>query len=123
MANLTDSALHRLLANPRDSRPGLLDNKSRLKMLRKLSLQNTEITDVSMRYITQYLPHLSSLLLSGCWKLSDTGLAQLGVTEFSVVESLTQLDISSCRALTDNGLSHLYKYESVIERSWARYTN
>ena len=53
MANLTDSALHRLLASPRDSRPGLLDNKSRLKMLKKLSLQNTEITDVSMRYITQ----------------------------------------------------------------------
>ena len=121
MANLTDSALHRLLANPRDSRPGLLDNKSRLKMLRKLSLQNTEITDVSVRYITQYLPHLSSLNLSGCWKLSDTGLAQLGVTEFSVVESLTQLDISSCRALTDNGLSHLYKYDSLSERSRAQY--
>ena len=69
MANLTDSALHRLLASPRDSRPGLLDNKSRLKMLKKLSLQNTEITDVSMRYITQYLPHLASLNLSGCWKV------------------------------------------------------
>ena len=86
-------------------------------MLRKLGLQNTEITDVSMRYITQYLPHLSSLNLSGCWKLSDTGLAQLGVTEFSAVETLTHLDISSCRALTDNGLSHLYKYESLIKRT------
>ena len=109
MANLTDSALHRLLASPRDSRPGLLDNKSRLKMLKRLSLQNTEITDVSMRYVTQYLPHLSSLTLSGCWKLSDTGLAQLGVTEFSTVESLTSLDIASCRALTDTGLAHLQK--------------
>ena len=109
MANLTDSALHRLLGSPRDSRPGLLDNKTRLKMLRKLSLENTEITDVSMRYITQYLPHLSTLAVSGCWKLSDTGLAQLGVAEFSTMETLTSLDISSCRALTDNGLAHLYK--------------
>ena len=109
VANLTDSALHRLLGSPRDSRPGLMDNKTRLKMLRKLSLENTEITDVSMRYITQYLPHLSSLTVSGCWKLSDTGLAQLGVTEFSTVETLLTLDISSCRALTDQGLAHLYK--------------
>ena len=71
VANLTDSALHKLLTTPRDSRPGLLDKKSRLKMLKKLSVRNTEITDVSMRYITQYLPQLSQLSTAGCWKLSE----------------------------------------------------
>ena len=43
-------------------------------MLRKLSLRNTEVTDVSMRYITQHLPQLTSLAVSGCWKLTDAGM-------------------------------------------------
>ena len=109
MSNLTDSALHKLLTTPRDSRPGLLDKKSRLKMLKKLSVRNTEITDVSMRYITQYLPQLSQLSVASCWKLSDAGLAQLGAQDSSTSESLTLLDISNCRQITDNGLPHLYK--------------
>ena len=37
---------------------GLMDKKSRLKQLRKLSLKNTEVSDVSLRYITQYLPQV-----------------------------------------------------------------
>ena len=84
-------------------------------MLKKLSLQNTEITDVSMRYITQYLPHLASLTLAGCWKLSDTGLAQLGVTEFSAVETLTSLDISS--AYDGASFSHLIDSLNTVPTS------
>ena len=106
VSNLTDSALHKLLSTPRDTRPGLLDKKSRLKMLRKLSVRNTEITDVSMRYITQYLPQLSQLSTAGCWKLSDAGLAQLA----DAADTLSWLDISFCRAISDAGLTHLYKY-------------
>ena len=37
-----------------------MDKKSRLKQLRKLSLKNTEVSDVSLRYITQYLPQVNS---------------------------------------------------------------
>ena len=110
VANLTDSALHKLLTTPRDSRPGLLDKKSRLKMLKKLSVRNTEITDVSMRYITQYLPQLSQLSTAGCWKLSDAGLAQLA----DAADTLSWLDISFCRAITDAGLTHLYKYIIIL---------
>ena len=82
-----------------------MDKKSRLKQLRKLSLKNTEVSDVSLRYITQYLPQvnlydlvptsfmktmfsklyitciffyqLSYLAVSGCWKLTDGGMAML----------------------------------------------
>jgi hypothetical protein len=35
-----------------------MDKKSRLKNLKKLWLNGTEITDVSLRYITQYLPQV-----------------------------------------------------------------
>ena len=113
VSNLTDSALHKLLSAPRDSRPGLLDKKSRLKMLKKLSVRNTEITDVSMRYVTQYLPQLTQLSVAGCWKLTDAGLAQLGSAEQGAVETLSFLDISYCRAVTDNGLGHLAKMSNL----------
>jgi hypothetical protein len=53
---LNDAALHKLLTTPRDSRSGLLDKNSRLKNLKKLSLKNTDVSDISLRYITQYLP-------------------------------------------------------------------
>merc|ERR1712059_13403 len=109
VANLTDAGLHKLLTTPRDSRPGLLDKKSRLKNLKQLSLKNTEISDVSLRYITQYLPQLVYLNVSGCWKLSDAGLAQLGMAESPTCENLTFLDISYCRAVSDTGLVHLHR--------------
>jgi hypothetical protein len=38
---------------------GLLDKKSRLKLLTRLNLTGTEISDVSLRYITQYLSQVS----------------------------------------------------------------
>jgi len=109
VANLNDTALHKLLTTPRDSRPGLLDKKSRLKNLKKLSLKNTEISDISLRYITQYLPQLTYLAVSGCWKLSDAGLAQLGMAESPTIENLAALDLSYCRSVTDAGLIHLHR--------------
>merc|ERR1711976_701658 len=91
-------------------------------MLRKLSLRNTEVTDVTMRYITQHLPQLTSLTVSGCWKLTDAGLAQLGASEFSAAETLTSLDISYGRGITDAGISHLHKVKNLT-RLDASHTN
>jgi len=107
VTSLTDSALHKLLTNPRDSRPGLLDKKSRLKNLKRLILNGTEISDVSMRYITQYLPQLATLSVSGCWKITDAGLAQLGAQETTTTDTLTSLDLSSCREISNSGMTHL----------------
>ena len=104
VANLSDAALHKLLTTPRDSRPGLLDKKSRLKNLQKLSVSSTEVGDISLRYLTQYLPQLSTLAVSGCWKLTDAGLAMLGQMEDS---KLCSLDMTNCRGLTDAGLDKL----------------
>jgi F-box/leucine-rich repeat protein 10/11 len=67
---LNDAALHKLLTTPRDSRPGLLDKKSRLKNLKKLSLKNTEVSDISLRYIPQYLPQLTCLAAGSCLMLA-----------------------------------------------------
>ncbi len=83
---------------------GLLDKKSRLKFLRKLDLSGTQISDVSLRYVAQYLAQLLDLKVSKCWKISDAGLAQL-----APLEHLATLDLSGCKMITNQGLLHLAK--------------
>ncbi len=134
VTNFNDTALYKLLSSPKDSRPGkelayyklrsylhdtinfylgLLDKKSRLKMLRILNLSGTEISDVGLRYVTQYLVQLESLSVAGCWKVSDAGLAQLSMNEARTVETLRRLDLSNCKGVTDAGLVHLIRCRSL----------
>lgn len=86
---------------------GLLDKKSRLKLLKSLDLSGTEVSDVGLRYIAQYLSQLTELKLAKCWKVSDAGLAQL-----ASLETLTHLDISGCKMISN--LQHLSKCRSII---------
>ncbi len=114
VSNLNDNALFRLLSSPKDSRPGLLDKKSRLKLLKRLSLAGTEISDVGMRYVTQFLAHLTDLSVSGCWKVTDAGLAQLSAGDAKAAETLTRLDVSGCKPVTNAGLAHLAKCKAIV---------
>ena len=87
----------------------MFDKKSRLKLLRSLDLSHTEVTDVGLRYIAQYLSQLSDLKLTKCWKVTDAGLAQL-----SSLENLTKLDLSSCKMVSNQGLIHINKCKNII---------
>jgi hypothetical protein len=78
-------------------------------MLKRLDLSGTEVSDVSLRYIAQYLSQMSDLKLSKCWKVTDAGLAQL-----TTVESLTSLDLSQCKSITNQGLQHLTKCTAIV---------
>lgn len=93
---------------------GLLDKKSRLKLLKKLCLSGTEISDISLRYITQYLPHLKCLKISGCYKISNDGIAQLSLPDAKLSETLTTLDISGCKQVNNHGLQNLGKCKNLI---------
>merc|ERR1712240_532486 len=77
------------------------NKKSNLVGLRSLNLTGTEITDVSLRYIAQFLPSLNRLILASCSKLTDAGLVQLGDASLSLASTLVALDISSCSAVTE----------------------
>ncbi len=91
-----------------------MDKKSRQKGLVSLFLNGTEISDVGLRYVTQFLSQLRTLEVSGCWKLSDAGLAQLASAEGKTAETLVELDFSGCKAITNAGLQHLLKYEACL---------
>ncbi len=72
-----------------------------MKLLTKLTLTGTEISDISLRYLTQYLSQLSVLNISRCWKLTDAGLAMLAGPESKTVETLTSINMSGCQAISN----------------------
>jgi len=108
VTGFSDGALYKILSAPRDSRPGLLDKKSRLKYLKSLDLSGTEVSDVGLRYVGQYLSQLNHLKLSRCWKVTDAGLAQL-----TSLENLSSLDLSNCKLISNQGLQHLSKCKEI----------
>lgn len=114
VSGLNDGALREILGPNNDARRGLTDEKTRLRNLKVLKLAGTEITDVSMRYITQYLPQVINLDVSSCQRITDAGIAQLSTRPAATVHNLISLDLSHCKLLTELTLDHLTRCENLI---------
>jgi len=104
VTNINDSSISALV-RPRENK------RSTLSSLRHLDLSYTDISDISLRYLAQYLPCLSSLNLRSCSKITDAGLVQLGDPSLPLCSTLTSLNLSSCSSLT--GLTHLARCSSL----------
>lgn len=113
ITGLNDASLRDLLSPPPDSRPGLVDTKSRLRHLQILKLAGCDLSDVSLRYVVQNLPNLSSLDMSSCPRLTDAGVAQLGTHPASTINTLVSLDLAGCRLLTETSLEYLSRCNSL----------
>lgn len=113
VTGLNDASLRDLLSLPPDSRPGLVDTKSRLRHLRTLKLAGCDLSDVSLRYVVQNLPQLTCLDVSSCPRLTDAGVAQLATPPASTVSTLTTLDLAGCRLLTETSLEYLSRCNSL----------
>lgn len=114
ISGLNDGAMREILGPNNDSRRGLTDEKSRLRNLKSLKLAGTEITDVALRYVTQYLPAITHLDVSSCQRITDAGIAQLSTKPASTVQTLTSLDLSHCKLITELSLDHLARCENLI---------
>lgn len=104
VSGLNDSSLRDILSPPPDSRPGLTDSSSKLKNLKVLDLTGTEISDIALRYVAQYIPQVSKLILQRCLRITDAGVAQL-----TPINTLHDLDLSHCKLVTESSLDHLTK--------------
>ncbi|XP_046682822.1 jmjC domain-containing histone demethylation protein 1 isoform X2 [Homalodisca vitripennis] len=113
VTGLNDASLRDLLSPPPDSRPGLVDTKSRLRHLHTLKLAGCDLSDVSLRYVVQNLPNLSTLDMSSCPRLTDAGVAQLATHPASTIFTLTCLDLAGCRLLTETSLEYLSRCHSL----------
>ncbi|KAL9889603.1 lysine demethylase 2 [Glossina fuscipes fuscipes] len=110
---LNDAAIRDVLSPPKDSRPGLTDSKTRLRDLKTLKIAGTDISDVALRYVTQFLPHLIHLDVSSCQRITDAGVAQIG-TSSTAIANLVELNLSACRLVSELSLEHLAKCEQLI---------
>jgi len=106
VTNINDSSISALV-RPRENK------RSPLSSLKHLDLSRTDISDISLRYLAQYLPCLSSLNLSNCSKLTDAGLVQLGDPNLPLCSTLTSLTISYCKTVTD--LTHLARCTNLAQ--------
>ncbi|XP_025836100.1 jmjC domain-containing histone demethylation protein 1 isoform X2 [Agrilus planipennis] len=113
VSGFNDVSLREILGPNNDSRHGLRDEKTRFRNLKTLKLAGTEITDVAMRYVTQYLPNLAHLSLSCCPRISDAGIAQLSTKPANTVMNLITLDLSNTKLVTELSLEHLSKCENL----------
>lgn len=114
ISDFNDSALRDILGPNNDSRTGLPSAKIRFRNLKDLKLAGTDITDIAMRYVTQYLPNLQHLSLGMCPRISDAGIAQLSTKPANTVTNLITLDLSHSKLVTENSLEHLSKCEKLI---------
>lgn len=113
VSDFSDSALREILGPNNDSRRGLTDEKVRFRNLRTLRLAGTDVTDIAMRYITQFLPNLQHLSLSLCPRITDAGIAQLTTKPANTVATLLSLDLSGAKLVTELSLEHLAKCENL----------
>lgn len=114
VSGLNDASLRDILSPPPDSRPGLVDTKSRLRNLRTLRLAGCDLTDVALRYVTQHLPRLAELDISDCQRVSDAGVAQLATPPAATINLLHSLNLSGCRLITDASLEHLARCDALV---------
>ncbi|XP_071057273.1 jmjC domain-containing histone demethylation protein 1 isoform X2 [Onthophagus taurus] len=113
ISGFNDAALREILGPNNDSRRGLTDEKIRFRNLKSLNLAGTDITDIAMRYVTQYLPNLQMLSLSCCPRISDAGIAQLSTKPAPTVNNLVSLDLSRSKLVTEVSLEQLAKCKSL----------
>lgn len=113
ISDFNDSALREILGPNNDSRRGLADDKYRFRNLISLKLAGTDISDIALRYITQYLPCLKELSLAFCSRVSDAGIAQLTTKPSNTVTNLTTLDLSHSKLVTEVSLDHLSRCENL----------
>lgn len=114
ITEFNDAALREILAPNNDSRRGLADEKIRFRNLKTLKLAGTDVSDIAMRYITQFLPNLQHLSLSLCPRITDAGIAQLTTKPANTIQTLISLDLSGTKLITELALEHLTKCENLM---------
>ncbi|CAH1118335.1 unnamed protein product [Phaedon cochleariae] len=113
ISEFNDSALRDIIGPNNDSRTGLSAEKNRFRNLKTLRIAGTDVTDIALRYITQYLPNLMHLSLSSCPRISDAGIAQLTTKPSNTITNLISLDLSHSKLVTETSLDHLSKCEKL----------
>ena len=84
-----------------------------LNQLKKLHIQDTEITDVGLKEVAK-LKQLTSLNLY-CSEISSSQITDAGLMEVVTLTNLTMLNLDGQKKITDKGLKELAKLTKLRE--------
>nr|CAD7435425.1 unnamed protein product [Timema monikensis] len=82
--------------------PKKLPNLTKLKVTKACQLSTHDFTNM-FTFEREKMNKLTSLNISGCWRLDDFGLKAIVDTTF---KSLEQLSLHSCKSLTSDGIDY-----------------
>ncbi|CAG2059602.1 unnamed protein product, partial [Timema podura] len=85
--------------------PKKLPNLTKLKITKACQLTTHDFSHMFM-FEREKMKKLTSLNISGCWRLDDFGLKAIVDTTF---KSLEQLSLHSCKSLTSDGIDYVIK--------------
>ncbi|XP_064088485.1 lysine-specific demethylase 2B-like [Macrobrachium nipponense] len=112
-ANLSSTALSRLLSVPVSVHSFYADLATRLCALKELRLAGTYIGDDALHCVARCLPSLTSLDLSSCQNLTDFSVAILSHPETPLSYNLSSLDMRDCNKLTFAVLTYFEFFPSM----------
>uniref|UniRef100_Q1RQ05 [histone H3]-dimethyl-L-lysine(36) demethylase n=2 Tax=Ciona intestinalis TaxID=7719 RepID=Q1RQ05_CIOIN len=113
-AGFTDPHLKQLLSAPTDVRPGQEICHTRLRFCRELSVAGTDITDVGLKLISHYLPHLKSVNISFC-SVTSEGFGYLTSSNSSMPKILSVIISQHCHLMTDCALQNASKLPKISQ--------
>ena len=109
ISGFTDPHLKHLLSTPKDCRPGQKLSHTRLRFCEELSLSGTDVTDKSVKLITQLLPNIRKIDLSFC-SISNDGIGYLTSSSSKVVSAIVA---QHCHKLTDQVFKHIGRLQTI----------
>ena len=77
-----------------------------------------KISNEELKIIAEKFPHLESLDLSGCYRVSDEGLEHL-----KSIQGLKKLNLKGCYNVTDKGIEHIGSLISLEELNLSNLPN
>lgn len=89
---------------------GQLDNRCKLRNVQDLRLAGLDITDTSLRLISQQMPLLSSLDLSYCNHINDQSVNLLTAAGTTTRDSLTEINLSGDQLNEPRSHFHPFKH-------------
>uniref|UniRef100_H2Y539 [histone H3]-dimethyl-L-lysine(36) demethylase n=1 Tax=Ciona savignyi TaxID=51511 RepID=H2Y539_CIOSA len=113
-SGFTDPHLKQLLSAPTDVKPGQEICHTRLRFCRELSVAGTDITDVGLKLISHYLPHLKVVNISFC-SVSSDGFGYLTSSTTSMPKTVSTIIAQHCPLMTDCALQHAAKLTKIVQ--------
>ncbi|CAG0879256.1 unnamed protein product [Darwinula stevensoni] len=112
VGGLGDIQFAKMLSQPPDSRPGMVDFSTRLRHLVEIRLAGCDISDSSLEVLASNLSSLAKVDISCCTKIGDAGISRM--VSGGLRDRLVYCDAQKCPRVTDKVLTALSSCPNLV---------